>query len=264
MISRYNYIKLASFILVSAIFISNSTGSPGGRTGSPGDGNLTCGVSNCHGAQTPTPIEMISSTIPLNGYKPDSTYTITVSPAKTGITKFGFEMVAEDDNGTAVGSFSSNTEVTAYLSNKHVTHKSTSTAANNTRTWNVQWKAPSAGTGSVTFYAASLASNANGNNFGDSVLIDNYTVNEDAAVVRITEQLPKAKMSCYPNPFKDKLHINYQPQHNCFIQFFDTNGKLVLETKFVPTPDISSLAKGRYTIKLLDGDFVQSLQLMKM
>ncbi|MBL0097318.1 MAG: hypothetical protein IPP46_13165 [Bacteroidetes bacterium] len=47
--------------------ISNNTGAPAGRTGSPFD-NATCAASNCHsGTATVSPTQIISSNIPVTG-----------------------------------------------------------------------------------------------------------------------------------------------------------------------------------------------------
>ncbi|HLG33852.1 MAG TPA: hypothetical protein VI757_03145, partial [Bacteroidia bacterium] len=53
---------------------SNGGGAPAGRTGSPGDGGLTCAISGCHNGPTPaTQAGWITSNIPGTGYVPGST-----------------------------------------------------------------------------------------------------------------------------------------------------------------------------------------------
>ena len=101
---------IISSILAIAILLyptnstSNVTGSPGGKTGSIGDNNNTC--TGCHYAGISTNAT-ISTNIPSNGYIPGQTYTITTTVQQTGITKFGFEVTAEIDDGTGTktGSF---------------------------------------------------------------------------------------------------------------------------------------------------------------
>lgn len=257
----YSIISLAFLMALGTLLMSNSTGSPGGRTGSPTDGS-TCGVSGCHGAQTPTPIEMISSDIPVTGYKPDSTYEITVSPSKEGITKFGFEMVAEDDNGTKVGVFTDNAEVTAWIGDQRVTHKSTSTSATNgTRSWTVNWKAPAEGTGQVTFYAASLAANDNGNNSGDSVLIDNMEVQEMASTLNLVDRSP-VNIKAYPNPFTDHIRID-GVQLGTKFSIHSIDGKQVLSGSYNGNIEVKDLAQGHYYLRIKTEGKTKDLVMIK-
>ena len=59
---------------------SFSTGSPGGKTGSPTDG-VNC--TQCHYAGSGSGAT-ITSNIPSTGYVPGTTYTITANIAQTG------------------------------------------------------------------------------------------------------------------------------------------------------------------------------------
>ena len=73
---------------------SNASGSPGGKTGSPTDGETCTG---CHYAGTGTGAT-ITTNIPSSGYIPNQVYTITTEINQTGINKFGFEITAEEAN----------------------------------------------------------------------------------------------------------------------------------------------------------------------
>ena len=102
-------LTLFSITFALAIFFypttsnSNASGSPGGKTGSPTDGASCTG---CHYAGIGTGAT-ITTDIPSSGYIPNQVYTITAEVSQTGISKFGFEITAEEANfGSAkTGSF---------------------------------------------------------------------------------------------------------------------------------------------------------------
>lgn len=129
--------------------ISNPDGAPAGRTGSPGDGGATCQASGCHSGSPTTVANIITSNVPVTGYVPGTTYTITVTVTGTG--KKGFQVSPQTPTGALVGSLTAGTG-NKIVSTKYVTH----TSAKNTSSavWTFQWKAPVAGTGAVTFYGA--------------------------------------------------------------------------------------------------------------
>ncbi len=131
--------------------ISLSSGSPGGKTGSPSD-NSDC--TSCHSVlATTSNLTAITSNIPSSGYVPGITYTITAS-LNPNSPKNGFEVTCEEDaTGTKTGTFFiTNTNTTKLVnSGSSVTHKA---SGNTLNTWSFEWEAPTQGTGSVTFYGA--------------------------------------------------------------------------------------------------------------
>ena len=130
---------------------SNSTGSVGGKTGSPTDG---ANCTQCHGAQQGQGAT-ITTDIPSTGYEPGNIYNITVglNPV-VGSDPNGFEVTCEDNTtNTKAGSFGiTNPTYTQFTNNSSaVTH---TTAGNSLGTWSFNWVAPIAGTGDITFYGA--------------------------------------------------------------------------------------------------------------
>lgn len=57
---------------------SNAGGAPIGKTGSPGDGSNCTG---CHSGVATTSAGLITSNVPVTGYIPGNTYTITATIA---------------------------------------------------------------------------------------------------------------------------------------------------------------------------------------
>jgi len=178
-------------IPVALILYANSSGSPGGKSGSPGDGNSTC--TECHGGTATPQSGWITSNIPVEGYTPGQTYQITATGTFSGVVKFGFELTAETSTGVKTGTFIITDAVRTKLvnANKAVTH---TTAGNvptgNTCSWSMNWTAPATSVGQVRFYAAFNAANGNGNNTGDVIHTSTLFVNAVA---------PAALLSVVPN-----------------------------------------------------------------
>jgi len=174
--------KLYQFLLVltlpvSLVLFSYVTGSPGGKTGSPGDGGSTC--TDCHAGTAQSQSSWITSTIPFSGYTPGETYQVTATGVHPGVVKFGFELTSENVSGAKIGTFVITDVTRTQLANggKSVTHKLAGTApTGNSNSWTVDWTAPASGT--VRFYAAFNAANGNGNNNGDIIYTSSLTVNE--------------------------------------------------------------------------------------
>lgn len=161
-----------------------------GRTGSPGDGGSTntCARVGCHtGGNNPvqnSPNVVITTNIPVGGYVPGQTYTVTVQVTEAGRSKFGFSVTAERSNNAKVGTWviTNPTETQANgTGNNWATHTTAGTAGTNSKTWSVNWVAPAANTGTVTFYAAGNAANGSGSG-GDIIGIKNLAVQEAVGV----------------------------------------------------------------------------------
>lgn len=159
------------------------TGSPGGKTGSPGDGGTTC--TQCHSGTPNTVTGWITSNIPGSGYVPGQTYVITATGTHTGVVYFGFELTAENASNQKTGTFLITDPSQTQLVNngKAVSHTQNGIfPSGNSKSWSVHWTAPAAGTGNVTFYAAFNAANGNGQNTGDVIYKSNLIVSEETVL----------------------------------------------------------------------------------
>jgi hypothetical protein len=137
--------------------------------------------------------DWITTDIPMTGYVPGTTYTITLTGTHSGVGKFGFELTAEDNANSKVGTFVITDATQTQLKNggNAVTHTGAGTSpSGNAKTWTVDWTAPSAGTGDVGFYAAFNAANGNGNTAGDVVYTTSTFVMEEAPAPEITGIVP--------------------------------------------------------------------------
>lgn len=174
--------------------MSYSTGSPGGKTGSVGDGGATC--TQCHVGTAQSQSGWITSDIPAEGYEPGNTYTITATGTHTGVVKFGFELTAENTAGAKKGTLIlTNTTRTKFTNGTSaVTHTADgNTPSGNSNSWTMDWTAPAAGTGQIKFYAAFNAANGNGNNTGDQIYTSFLTVNELVLNPAITSVSPDSE-----------------------------------------------------------------------
>lgn len=191
---------ILSIICIVAAFVTftantqnahgNRTGAPSGRTGSPGDG-ANCTTGGCHtgSAITNSPNASITSNIPLGGYIPGQTYTITATVQGTGLSRFGFEVspqnAAGQQRGTLVVTDATNTQLVG--ANKYITHKQAGTSGSGSRSWSFNWVAPAAGTGALTFYGAFNAANNSNSSSGDIIYLSQLSVTE-ATTAQITGQ----------------------------------------------------------------------------
>lgn len=192
-------ITMLSLFNLSSIH-SNPTGAPGGASGAPADNNNTCARSGCHSGSATDRDGIISSNVPSTGYIPGETYTISVLITQQGINRFGFQVSPQAANGAVQGTITiTDAARTQLVSGKYVTHRQASINSANSNSWAFNWTAPSAGTGTVNFYGAAMASNANGNTSGDQVFRDVLSISEDESV-GIGSVQSSAAFHLYPNP----------------------------------------------------------------
>lgn len=202
------YSLMIAGVLAITSFVLYPTGSPGGKTGSPGDGGSTC--TDCHAGSANTVSGWITTNIPVSGYVPGQTYTITASATHSGAQKYGFELTAEDlaanKKGTIIITDAAQTK--KVNSNSAVTHTSGGTTpAGGGKTWSFDWTAPASGTGTVRFYGAFNAANGDGNNTGDVIYLSSASVFE--ATTGITDNVAgSVPVKVFPNPFADFIEVS--------------------------------------------------------
>jgi len=249
----------------ATLFMANRGGSPGGRSGSSSDGATCTTAGGCHGSGTSTVTsqEFLSSDIPSSGYEPGKTYNLTISPVKSNTNVWGFEMMAEDSSGKAIGEFMNGSDANLINNNSsRITHKFASSDGNGGRTWVVQWKAPAIGSGKVSFYTACLAANGNGNTGGDVVLVDTLIVPESE--LSSLEYIVNLDFTIYPNPASNTLKILKSYSQSSNVCIFNALGDIVYSSTFEKEIQISKLAPGEYFLKLTDDDVTITKKFVKL
>lgn len=258
------YFKLLLAPAAIAVFFAGTLfggGSPGGKTGSPGDNGTTC--TQCHTGTASPVADWISTDIPELGYVVGETYTLTATAEQDGISKFGFELTAEDANGSKVGSLNivdANTQLAN--SGNSVTHNFNGTAGNNSKTWTVEWTAPSTDIGEVTFYAAFNAANGNNANSGDNIYTSNLTVDESS--VGLGNDVAIADFSFGPNPSFGAIQVNH-PYDVAKVRIFNLSGKTVQNISNYYSGnniDLIDLNAGVYFIQLQHENAIKSEKLI--
>ena len=229
---------------------ANFNGSPGGKTNSPLDAsNCTmCHSGNLNSGQGSF---NISSDIPSTGYIPLETYTISVQGAHPSYTKYGFELTAESSVGKVGGFTIANSSQTQLTNNNNsVTHKSTGTLGSATKTWTVNWTAPSSGQITVDFYVAGMAANGNStNDSGDEVYTTTYSVDADVSVS--LDELEN-NINIYINN-KDIIIEGVQFLQS--IEVYDIIGKKIFSSKNTSLPtkiNSSAFNSGIYIVNCTD------------
>ncbi len=256
-------VPLVGLFLIS--YIPRASGSPGAKTGSPGDTKADC--TGCHASQVKVKTGWITSTIPEEGYVPGESYTITLSTEYAGVKKMGFELTAEHGTNTKTGGLDpdGNSEIKFVNNNQAITHTSSGiTPTGDSKVWTMKWVAPAAGTGDVTFYAAVNAANGNSSTSGDQIFTTETTVIEqiDNSIDQI---LLEGWVRVYPNPANHavKIRVNGMVGAQLDCRFFNLAGQLIdsrvvetnSHTRIITLP-VDHLPDGAYLL-YLDNETIQ-------
>ena len=150
-----------------------------------------------------------------------------------------------------------NTEVQLNgTASSHATHRSSSnTGTGSTKTWTVEWTAPSAGTGDVSFYAVAVLANGNGANSGDKVAqATPVTVSEDVTIGLTDNEL---NVNFYPQPARDYVRLAFEQNTKWLqVRMLNSAGQFVQQLWYSSTQgkqdiriELSDVAKGTYWVE---------------
>lgn len=163
---------------------SNTGGPGGGYTNAPNESNCT----SCHsGSLNPNTANLANFTLSGNftggGYIPDSTYSITISYAQSGINKFGFQVTAlRQSNNFPAGTLTSGTgnqrrtNMVQGRIREYIEHTSAGTSGSGSRSWTFTWTAPSTVQDTIVFYAVVNATNSNSATSGDQIYAKTFKI----------------------------------------------------------------------------------------
>lgn len=236
------------------VFMGYSSGSPGGRTGSPGDNGNNCTA--CHSGTPQNASDWISTDIPGNGYVGGETYMVSATGTHTGVSRFGFELTAEDQNGNKVGTIQVTNSTENQLANngKSITHTSQGiTPSGDSKTWDFEWTAPEDVPGDITFYAAFNAANGNGGTSGDVIYLTSSTYGPDVTGIADVANANRF----YPNPSTGLVNFETQNEAVGNVNIFNQAGQLVEQLKMnnqFGQLDLSKQAKGIYFVQFANNE----------
>jgi hypothetical protein len=245
--------------------LKNNSGSQAGYAGDPAGGNNNC--TSCHiGSPAQMQTGWITSDIPVSGYIPETTYSITATATGASVNKFGFQVSPQNAGGTFLGTLINTGSQTQLSSNqKYITHTSSGTSGSGSKSWTFNWTAPDAASGPVTFYGAFNLANGNSNATGDVIMLSTLTVTEDLSV-STNNYYSNSNTIIYPNPAAEKLYIQTgQSKHDLSYSISDLAGKELLNgyiTNPIQMIDISSLPSGIFIISFRD-DSMQPIKFIK-
>lgn len=203
-------VLLASF---GGANLKYSAGAPAGYTNSPADAK---DCSHCMGGSAVVVDGWITSDIPVTGYEPGTTYTITATA--TGSGDKGFQISPQDDQGNLIGTLIAGTGNQLVGGGKYVTHSNAS--GGSTAVWTFQWTAPSTGVGDVTFYGCFAVGKSN-------TKITTLTVAQSTVGIDDTRS---GVFTVFPNPATDHISLRFfqHKSENVLITLVDINGKKML------------------------------------
>lgn len=259
----YKYL-LVLIVPLSLVFFSYPSGSPGGKTGSPGDEGASC--HDCHSSFDIIPqTDWITTNIPVTGYMPGDTYEITATGTFEGVVNFGYELTAEDNTGHKKGTFTLIDDVRNKLTNNNtaVTHTINGiTPTDDSNSWTVNWTAPTEGVGEITFYAAFNAGNGAGGTTGDQIFTTAHSVIE--STVGIGDDLLANQINAYPNPATN--YVNIDAPRDAQIRIVDVLGHQVFakeNTSHSERIDLSELDQGIYFLQVLHENNAATMRIVK-
>lgn len=239
------------------------SGSPGGKTGSPGDNGATC--TQCHNGTANPMNDLITTNIPDLGYIVGETYEVNLQAENADAGRFGFELTAEDEDGNKVGQFMVSDDGETQLANggTAITHTSAGiTPDGGMKSWTFEWTAPSMDIGVVTFYTAVNAANNNGGTSGDVVYTSSLSVDESS--VGINDDLSEAFFTLSPNPSVGFVSISHE-YVGADLRIIAMNGKTIVSLNNYQAGqriDLFHLDKGIYMVQLIHDGAVKTKKLV--
>lgn len=205
----------------------NQAGSPGGRTGAPGDGVCT----QCHSGTVQSGsgfnnVTLMHSGTPVTEYETSTTYEVQVSMATTNI-KNGFEIVALNPNNTVAGTWTitdaTHTKTITSGGKSRVTHKLAGTSLTG---WTFNWNSPATNVGTVTFYLATNQTNNSSSDDGDVIRTSQHTFGSQAGIEETSAKL-ETQIGYQASTNALNIHLNSKVDGSVFVNLVDLNGKSV-------------------------------------
>ena len=234
------YITITSIVILSlaGIIVSGfynsatgySAGPPSGASGSLADGGTTCSQGGCHNSSPVSTLSVVmTSNVPVSGYIPGTTYSVTATFNRTGHTKFGFEASAELGSGSQIILMENSPETQLAGSSKYVQHTGSGISGTNSKTWNFAFTAPAAGSGTITFYGSFNASNSNFAASGDSIFTSQLAISEDLTASVNNNIFKTTEVKVYPTIVSSDLSVRYTltTDAQISIRIIDLNGRTV-------------------------------------
>jgi hypothetical protein len=215
------------------------------RTGSPVSSG-TC--ANCHSGGSSVPglsVQLLDNGNPVTSYQPDKDYTLKVTVSGSEYQRFGFQAVALDGADEQAGSLtavSSGTRVLTLAGRQYGEH--TNPVAGGV--FEMTWKAPASGKGTVKVFTAGLGAKSPSSSDGDRTATNLLTLNESAGSNVSNSSAPA--MLVYPNPAENLLFFGSEKLKDVTVTSVD--GRVVMAHRAATDKiTVSALPAGLYLIQ---------------
>lgn len=230
-------IPVALFTLVAF-----TSGQPGQFSGSPGDGGSNCTA--CHAPGSNYGGTPALTSVP-TFYNAGQNYDLNLAINGSSVSKFGFNITAEDVNGVKIGSWTANSAngTRSRSDGSGLTHTSGGSSSNN---WNIRWTAPATNQGPVTFYYSTMQANgANGNR-------NDHTVTGQSTQVLNNVQDNITAFNLYPTVANQSINIQLGQLEQATLTIYSLHGQLISSSLITNNQsiDINHLATGNYIAQI--------------
>lgn len=222
--------------------ILDSSGSPGGKTGAPGDGTCT----SCHSGTVQSGsgfnnVTLLSGGNPVTEYLPSTTYQVQVTMA-TNNPKNGFEIVALTPSNTLAGTIAitdaTHTKSITSGGKTRVTHKS---AGNTLSSWTFNWTSPATNVGTITFYLATNQTNSNNSDTGDIIRTSQHPFGSQAGIEEATNKV-ETSIGYQASTNSLNIQLNSKVDGSVFVNVVDLGGKSVF------TENVGTISAGESSL----------------
>lgn len=163
---------LMSFVTFTSYNYSSNP--PTGMTNAPGEQNCT----SCHSGSpisSGTEWDGITLTgLPVGGYAPSTTYSLTLSGGAAATSKNGFSLTVLNSTNTMAGTLISGTGSAVQIGSGRNYLNHTATAQSS---YSFSWTSPSTPSGTLTFYVSWNGSDGSNGTSGDDIYTKTFTVN---------------------------------------------------------------------------------------
>lgn len=205
----------------------NQAGSPGGRTGAPGDGVCT----QCHSGTVQSgsgfnTVTLMQAGNAVTEYEASTTYEVQVSMA-TNNPKNGFEIVALSPSNTVAGTLAitnaTHTKIITSGGKQRVTHK---LAGTDLTSWSFNWTSPATNVGTVTFYLATNQTNSSSSDDGDVIRTSQHPFGTQAGINEANSKV-QTQVGYQHSTNSLNIHLNSKVDGSVYVNVVDLNGKSV-------------------------------------
>ncbi|MDH3246328.1 MAG: T9SS type A sorting domain-containing protein [Saprospiraceae bacterium] len=273
---RSNTLILTTLLFIGTIIWIGSSGGPGAvqsadRTGGPVSDGF---CSQCHnGGSFGTDVQVFLTDVngdTISEYVPETAYTLKVTVIGEGAARFGFQSVALDGSNDGTGNYGApedGSQISSVSGRDYFEHSAPSTSGE----WEIEWTAPGAGTGSVTFYAAGNAVNANFDISGDQPDTTAVTIVESQTSSLADRQLADIQLQLSPNPAQEYISILWSNDlanpHS--LRIVNVAGQILVEREIsgvdqVISQTLTDYPSGIYMVQIQAQEGFQSKRFVKL